>query len=147
MCVERPACACQPSVVRLAILLAALALTLPATAFAGPITLSPRPVNFGTVPVDPTGFLPSLAHVQVTNTGSRPLTILGISFVFHGPGTFSDDPSCQASIEVLQPGESCDDVLVWDPTAPGRITRSKWCISTLGHRTVCVRIAGRAVVL
>jgi hypothetical protein len=133
--------------VRLVILLAALALTLPATAFAGPITISPRPVDFGTVPVDPTGFLPSLARVQVTNTGSRPLTILGISFVFHGPGTFSDDPSCLASIEVLQPGESCDDFLVWDPTAPGWITQSKWCISTLGHRTVCVRIAGRAKLL
>jgi hypothetical protein len=131
--------------VRLAIRLAALALALPATALAGPITLSPRPVDFGRVPVDPTGFLPSLARVQVTNTGSRPLTIVGISFVFHGPGTFSDDPQCFASIVVLQPGENCDDVLVWDPDAPGSITQSKWCISTLGHRTVCVRIAGRAV--
>jgi hypothetical protein len=134
--------------VRLAILVAALALALPGAASAGPITLSPKPVDFGTVAVDPTGYLPYLARVQVTNTGSRPLTILGISWVFHGPGTFSDDPSCgSAAIEVLQPGESCDDVLVWDPDAPGYITQSKWCISTLGHRTVCVRIAGRAALL
>ena len=128
----------------LAVLIAGLVLLLPAAALAGPITVTSA--DFGTVASDPTGYLPSSKLVVVTNTGIRPLTVVGVSWVFHGPGTFSNNPSCgSAAVEVLQPGENCTDLLLWDPGAAGQITQSKWCIATVGHRPVCVRITGRAV--
>lgn len=82
------------------------------------ISLSPASLTFAGQDVGPPPSAPQ--NVTLTNTGTGPLAISGISFTGANPGDFAQTNNCPlAPAATLNTGTSCIISVTFDPTATG----------------------------
>lgn len=113
------------------------------TAFAGTsaLTLSPRVVTVGQVPVGTT----SEETVTLTNTGSEALTLTSFE-AFGDNGNFRVNPGTCTLGTILAVGQSCTFSVLTSPFVVGAI-RGQFCYTGTGATTSdrrCGRIVGGA---
>lgn len=86
-------------------------LSLSGTSTSSPLTFTPGALDFGSVPVG----TPSRLPVQVTNTGTTPITFTGIS----ATTDYSPAGTCPAPGGQLPAGASCTIQVTFTPSVPG----------------------------
>lgn len=92
-----------------------LATGLPAAA----VTLSATNINFGMYQVG--GAYP-IPQVQLTNTGTGPLTISSIKLTGANPGDFSESDNCPISPSTLAAGSQCTFAVTFTPAHLGSLS-------------------------
>ncbi|MBI3670423.1 MAG: choice-of-anchor D domain-containing protein [Acidobacteria bacterium] len=91
-------------------------ITLSGTGTASALLVSPASVSFGNQNV---GTSSPASSITLTNSGSSPLTISGISITGPHSADFSITSACPTAPAALAAGSNCSISFIFKPTAPG----------------------------
>jgi hypothetical protein len=108
----------------------------------GAVTLSPTGINFGMQQV---GGLYPIPQVQLTNSGTGPLTISSISQTGNNPGDFSQSNNCPISPNTLAATSHCTFALDFTPAHLGPLSAAISISDNAAGSPQTIALSGTAV--
>ncbi len=111
--------------------------SLTSTSIASPITLTPAALIFGPTIVGASSTQP----VQISNTGSTPITFTSIS----ATGDYAAAGSCPAPAAILPAGQSCTVQVTFTPTTTGTRSGTLAIATTASTNPLTVTLTGTGI--